>query len=85
VPPDPSELLQRADALAGAAAATQADLRRAISDAYYFPFLPHICGRRGLRIGQAERPIDTGSSIAASSTKPCGSCVTNLGRPTRRM
>jgi uncharacterized protein (UPF0332 family) len=41
VPPDPDELLQQADALAGKPAATQADVRRAISAAYYAIF--HFC------------------------------------------
>jgi hypothetical protein len=41
VPPDPNELLQQADALATKPGATQADLRRAISTAYYAVF--HFC------------------------------------------
>jgi hypothetical protein len=41
VPHDPSELLRQADALARSAGATQADLRRAISTAYYVVF--HFC------------------------------------------
>lgn len=41
MPPDPDELLQQADALAGKPAATQADVRRAISAAYYAIF--HFC------------------------------------------
>jgi hypothetical protein len=38
LPPDPDELLQQADALAAKPGATQADLRRAISAAYYAIF-----------------------------------------------
>ena len=41
MPPDPEELLQQADALAGKPGATQADLRRAISSTYYAMF--HFC------------------------------------------
>lgn len=41
MPPDPNELLQQADFLAGKATPTQADLRRAISSAYYAVF--HFC------------------------------------------
>lgn len=41
MPPDPDELLQQADALAGGSAPTQADLRRAVSAAYYAVF--HFC------------------------------------------
>jgi hypothetical protein len=45
LPPDPEDLLRQADALAGNAAATQADLRRAISAAYYAVF--HFCATAG--------------------------------------
>ena len=38
---DPEELLQRAEASAGNPGATQAEIRRAISDAYYALF--HLC------------------------------------------
>jgi uncharacterized protein (UPF0332 family) len=41
LPPDPDELLQQADALAGKSGATQVDLRRAISATYYAMF--HFC------------------------------------------
>jgi hypothetical protein len=41
LPPDPEELLQQAENLAVNATATQADLRRAISAAYYAIF--HFC------------------------------------------
>lgn len=41
MPPDPEEFLQQADALAGNSSATQVDLRRAISAAYYAVF--HFC------------------------------------------
>ncbi|MGJ4888839.1 hypothetical protein ACQR1Y_11625 [Bradyrhizobium sp. HKCCYLRH3099] len=41
MPPDPNELLLQADALAAPASATQVDLRRAISAAYYAVF--HFC------------------------------------------
>jgi hypothetical protein len=41
VPPDPEEILRRAEALAGNSLATQTDLRRAISAAYYAVF--HFC------------------------------------------
>jgi hypothetical protein len=41
VPPNPEEYLRQADALAGKPGATQADLRRAISTAYYAVF--HFC------------------------------------------
>jgi uncharacterized protein (UPF0332 family) len=42
LPPDPEELLQQADTLAGTGgAANQADLRRAVSAAYYAVF--HFC------------------------------------------
>ncbi|MBV8920032.1 MAG: hypothetical protein JOZ76_18405 [Bradyrhizobium sp.] len=41
MPPDPDELLQQADALAASDGATQSDLRRAISTAYYAVF--HFC------------------------------------------
>lgn len=41
MPPDPEELLRQAEALAENSSATQADLRRAISAAYYAVF--HFC------------------------------------------
>lgn len=41
MPPDPNELLRQADLLAGQTPPTQADLRRAISSAYYAVF--HFC------------------------------------------
>jgi hypothetical protein len=41
LPPDPAELLRQANALAGVVGANQADLRRALSTAYYAVF--HFC------------------------------------------
>lgn len=41
MPPDPNELLRQADTLAGGSGPSQADLRRAISAAYYATF--HFC------------------------------------------
>jgi uncharacterized protein (UPF0332 family) len=41
LPPDPEELLRQAETLAGNPTATQVDLRRAISAAYYAVF--HFC------------------------------------------
>jgi hypothetical protein len=41
LPPDPEKLLRQADVLAASVAATQVDLRRAISAAYYAVF--HFC------------------------------------------
>lgn len=41
MPPDPEDLLRQADSLVGSIAPTQADLRRAISAAYYAVF--HAC------------------------------------------
>jgi hypothetical protein len=55
MPPDPGELLRQADTLAGTVGATQADLRRAISAAYYAVF--HFCliGAADMVCGPANR------------------------------
>ncbi len=55
MPLDPEELLEHADRLAGDATATQADLRRAISAAYYAIF--HFCltAAADMAVGAAVR------------------------------
>jgi hypothetical protein len=67
VPPDPSELLLQADALAGKTGATQADLRRAISTAYYAVF--HFCltVAADMICGAASRSTDRYSFVYRST------------------
>jgi uncharacterized protein (UPF0332 family) len=55
VPPDPEELLQQADVLAGKAGANQADLRRAISAAYYAIFHFSLTAAADMVWGAASR------------------------------
>jgi hypothetical protein len=89
VPPDPDQLLRQADALAGGAGASQADLRRAISTAYYAVFhfsltaaADMVCGlgdRSAARYSLVYRSVDhkTLRSLCAqlSQTKPPGMAI----------
>jgi hypothetical protein len=58
VPPDPSELLLRADVSARNPTATQVDLRRAISDAYYAVFHSCLIAAADMICGAASRTSD---------------------------
>jgi hypothetical protein len=55
VPPDPDQLLRQADALAGGAGASQADLRRAISTAYYAVFHFSLTAAADMVCGVGDR------------------------------
>jgi hypothetical protein len=66
VPPDSDELLQQAEALAGKPGATEADVRRAISAAYYATF--HFCLRAAadMILGAASRSTSAYSLVYRS-------------------